>query len=216
MTSKKYSRGEPNQGVNFGYSSRLGYDACFIKDSISESVAPMKYRLDPNYMNNCSKCLSVFGPRPSMGGASYGVSTSVGDVQAQSQALVDIDSVLSNRNMIYSRCRDGEVNDIDVTKFPLQHARICNDFLDPIATHLTNPPQNYRGLSINRFFDLPKNPQANIFWNFAVNTQLEAKDNYRARIPRLQKFDPSLPVEVPGRAKPCYVVCPSLCNGTCN
>ena len=65
--------------------------------------------------------------------------------------------------------KDAQVNDIDVTKFQLQHARVCNDFLDPLATHLTNPPANYRGMSINRFYDLPKNPQANIFNNFLLN-----------------------------------------------
>jgi len=48
-------------------------------------------------------------------------------------------------------------------------------------------------MSVNRFFDLPKNPQANIFYDFAINTNLEAIDNYRERVPKLIKFDPALP-----------------------
>ena len=182
-----------NKGVNIGHSSRLGYDKCSIRDNINESVAPILYRLNPNQINNCNACLSVFGPRTSLGPNSYGVSSSVGHTTAASQDLVDVESILSNRNVIASKCKDGKVNDIDVTKFQLQHARVCNDFLDPVSTLLTNPPQNYRGMSINRFYDLPKHPQANIFWNFATNTKLEAKDNYRERVPRLISYDPSLP-----------------------
>jgi len=105
------------------------------------------------------------------------------------------------------------VNDIDVTKFSLQHARICNDFLDPIDTHLTHPPQNYRGMPINRFFNLPRHAQSNIFYDFAVNTKLEAKDNYRERIPRLRHYDHS-PPSIEGRNKPCRYSCQFNCPGT--
>lgn len=196
-----------NQGIFFGHSSRLGYDKCAYEDYLSESVAPSLYKLNPSQVNNCNSCLSVFGPRSGTGGNSYGVSTTVGHVTMPSQKLVDVESILSNRNVLNSKCKDGQVNDIDVTKFKLQHARICNDFLDPVATHLTNPPQNYRGMSINRFYDLPKDPQANIFYNFAVNSKLEAKDNYRERVPRLIRFDPALPREVKGRNKPCKYQC---------
>ena len=109
------------------------------------------------------------------------------------------------------------MNDIDVTQFKLQHARICNDFLDPLATHLTNPPSNYRGMSINRFHDLPKPAQANIFYDFAINTKLEAKDNFREKVPRLISYDPTLPAELRGRNKPCghknYSICP---GGRCS
>lgn len=201
-----------NQGIFFGHSSRLGYDKCAYDDYLSESVGPMLYNLNPLKINNCQGCLSVFGPRSSVGPASYGVSTTVGNVTAPSQQLVDLESILSNRNVLKSKCKDGQVNDIDVTKFKLQHARICNDFLNPVSTCLTNPPQNYRGMSINRFFDLPKNPQSPVFYDFAVNTKLEAKDNYRERVPRLIKYDPALPKELEGRVKPCKYNCPGRCG----
>lgn len=206
-----------NQGINQGHSSRLGYDACSISDDISESVSPLLYKMNPNQINNCNACLSVFGPRTSAGANSYGVSSIAGHTSAISQDLVDVESILSNRNVLASKCKDAQVNDIDVTQFQLQHARVCNDFLDPLATHLTNPPANYRGLAINRFHDLPKNPQANIFYNFAVNTKLEAKDNYRERVPRLIKYDPALPKELKGRNKPCKYHCYGNCpnNGEC-
>ncbi len=198
-----------SQGVNIGYSSRLNADACFIEDQITESVGPFLYRMNPTRINNCDACLSVFGPRSSGGAHSYGVSSTVGDVTAPSQALVDVESILSNRNVLQSRCKDGKVNKINVTKFPLKHPRVCNDFLDPVATHLTNPPQNYRGLSINRFYDLPKPPQENIYWDWSVNTQLEATDNYVPTAPRLWDPTAALPREVP--EKPCRTFVKTEC-----
>jgi len=200
-----------NQGVNIGHSSNSLYDRCAYDDYLSESVGPLLYRLNPNQINSCNACLSVFGPRSRSGPPSYGVSTTVGHTTSPSQDLVDVESILSNRNVIASRCKDGKVNDIDVTKFQLQHARVCNDFLDPIATHLADPPQNYRGMSINRFFNLPKNAQANIFYPFAINTKLESKDNYKPRIPRLINYDPTLPEELKGTQKPCVYKCPASC-----
>jgi hypothetical protein len=200
-----------NKGVFIGHSSRMMYDKCAYDDYLSESVGSLVYRVNPNQINSCNSCLSVFGPRPTNGPGSYGVSTTTGHVTAPSQKLVDVESILSNRNVIASRCKDGKVNDIDVTKFKLQHARTCNDFLDPISTHLTNPPQNYRGMTINRFFNLPKNPQANIFWDFGVNTKLEAKDNYHERVPRLIQYDPTLPEEFNGVNPPCKSNCASNC-----
>jgi hypothetical protein len=119
---------------------------------------------------------------------------------------------LSNRNVIASKCRDAEVNDIDVTKFHLQHARTCNDFLDPLATRLTDPAANYRGIPTTRFVDIHSNPQANIFWDFAINSQLEAKDNFRERVPYVRDNDPTLPVPLKGRNKPCRFQCYNDCT----
>ncbi len=203
-----------NQGVNIGHSSRLDYDHCAYDGYLQESTAPIMYRLNPNQINNCNACLSTFGPRTSSGARSFGVSSTVGHVTAPSQQLVDVESVLSNRNVIASKCKDGRVNDIDVTKFQLQHARTCNSFLDPLATHLTNPPANYRGMAINRFFNLIKPAQANIFYGQEINSKLEAKDNYRERVSRLIDYDPTLPVDEQGREPDCFwnLNCP---NGRC-
>lgn len=201
-----------NRGIQFGHSSRTGYDKCFLEDDIAQSVSPLLYRLNPNQINNCQACLSVFGPRAGHNG--YGDSTTVGHTTAPAQDLVDVESILSNRNVIASRCKDGKVNDIDVTKFKLQHARVCNDFLDPIASHLTNPPQNYREMAINRFYDLDRPIQNAIFWNYSVNTQLEAIDNYAERIPFLKNYDPTLPREYKGNNPSCKYPTTSHCPGT--
>lgn len=194
-----------NTGINIGISSRLDYDQCYIDDSIYESTGPLQYQLSPDKIYNCNGCVSRFGPRPSAG-TNYASSTINGSSAAVSQGLVDLESVLTNRNVKQSKCRNGRVNNIDVTKIPLQHAPICNNFLDPISSHLTNPPQNYRGISVNRFYDLRKDPQANIFYDQAANTRLEAKDNYVERVPRILP-DLAQPVERKGPIANCRVVC---------
>lgn len=185
----------PSQ-IQFGHSSKLIYDQNAYADKLSESVAPVAYKLNPNQIASCSACLSTQGPRSSLGAHSFGVSAASLQNPAPLLQLVDVDSILSSRNVLQSKTKSGRVNPIDVSKFKLQHPRICNSFLDPLATHLTNPPQNYRGMSINRFYNLHKPAQANIFYDFAINTKLEAIDNYRERIPRIIKYDPTLPAEL--------------------
>ncbi|MBA42400.1 MAG: hypothetical protein CMF62_00135 [Magnetococcales bacterium] len=193
-----------NDGVNIGHSSRLDYDKCAYEDRLEESVGPLLYRLNPHYINNCDACLSTFGPRAGHNG--FGVSTTVGHTTAPAQDVVDVESVLKNLNVLQSKCKDGKVNDIDVTRFTLNHARTCNDFLDPTASRLTNPATNYRGMSINRFHDLPKPAQANPRINpyhRAENTKNTMRDNYRMRVPNLIAFDPALPKELRGQNPPC-------------
>ncbi len=51
-------------------------------------------------------------------------------------------------------------------------------------------------MSINRFYDLNLNPQKNIFYNWAVNSQLEATDNYDNPYPYFLSMDESLPVSI--------------------
>lgn len=184
-----------------GYSSRAKYDKCYNDEQIERSVGPLLYKLNPHQINNCNSCLSVFGPRSS-GGTSrgvqgYGDSTATNrNITAPAQQLVDVDSVLSNRNVIKSRCKDGDVNDIDVTKFKLQHARVCNDFLNPVSSLLSIPRGDYREMGLSRFYDLPTDPQLPIYYPIAINTHLEAIDNYTIHVPALLKYDPVMPREL--------------------
>ncbi len=169
--------------LNIGHSSRLGYDTCAYNDRLDESVGPLGYRLDPNQQENCNQCLSTLGPRSSYMG--QGVSTLDGKTIAASQKLVNLESILSNRNVKTSKCRRDNVNPIDVTKFETKHFGECNDYLDPLSSRLTLPAFNYRELALNRFHNLDRNPQLNIFYDFSINTKLEAKDNYTIDIPKM-------------------------------
>lgn len=194
--------------VNFGHSSKLQYDECYYEDRVKESTSPMKYRLNENYSHNCNSCLSTMGPRSGYMGV--GVSTTVGHPQATAQYVTDTESILKNLNVKSSRCKTGKVNDIDITKFKLKHAPVCNKYLDPIASRLSYPAATYRDMAVNRFYDLPLDPQANIFWDFSTNSRLEAKDNFMESLPKPMK-DNSLPVEAKGKIKPCKVSCDATC-----
>lgn len=196
--------------MNIGYSSRLGYDKCAYDDKLEESTNPLLYRLYPGYVQSCNDCLSTLGPRAGHNGVS--ASTTVGYPLATAQQLTDVESILSNRNMKKSKCRKYGSNDVDVSKIPLQHARICGDYLNPQSSLLSHPVYNYREIAINRFYDLDRNPQAPIFWNFAENTRLEAKDNYNPEVPYINEVDEVLPRELKGKASGCkYNQCNTYC-----
>ncbi|ARF10587.1 hypothetical protein Hokovirus_2_114 [Hokovirus HKV1] len=172
-----------NNSVFYGNSTKLIYDEDYYNDKIRQSTAVGNYNLDTNYVNNCQRCLSTLGPRTKQGPLSAGVS----DVKPYSVPNfgnnVDIESILTNRNMPASKSSNGKLNPINVTNFRTYNLPTCGHFLDPVSTHLTNPPLNYKGISTNRFYDLNRNPQANIFWDFSVNTQLEIKDNFYEKMP---------------------------------
>ena len=164
--------------MNIGYSSLLPYDECAYRTKTQISTDPMIYKLDTNQIWNCKQCFSGFGPIPSYMG--NGVSTIIGQPVATSQYLTDIDSILSNRNVVISKCRTGNVNPLNPTKLSQKDLGNCkHKYLDPVTSRLTNPAFNYREAPIDRFYNLNQNPQDNIFWNFAVNTDLEMKDNFK-------------------------------------
>lgn len=194
--------------VNIGHSSRLPYDGCAYKDRLYESTGPLGYKLDANQIHNCTTCLSTLGPRSSYMGE--GVSTTVGTPVATSQKLVDVESVLKNLNVPTSKCKVGNVNNINLSKVKLQNPRLCNKFLDPLSSRLTFPASTYRDMAINRFYNLPTDPQSPIFWNFEIDSRLEAKDNFIWQLPTV-RGDASLPTEIKGRVPPCRTPCAGFC-----
>lgn len=170
-----------NTSIFYGNSSRLKYDQEYYNDYLEQTTAPGNYNLDSNFVDNCQRCLPKFGPRTSQGALSFGVSTPGPYTVPNFSNTVDVESILTNRNV--QATKNGTVNPIGINNIPVVNAKICSNFLDPISTHLTNPAINYKGLPINRFYDLNRNPQKNIYWDNARITQLETKDNYMERIP---------------------------------
>lgn len=176
--------------MNIGYSSKLKYDLKSYPEKLEESVAGANYRLQEYQNYNENACLATFGPR-----SKFGASTIKSNQPALSQQLVDIESILSKRNMKLSKERNAEVNNIDVTKFKLKHQQICRSELDSESSRLSHPAFNYKESPQNRFYNLPRNPQANIFYDFSINTSLEEKDNFIPKMPSLVDVKKSLPVE---------------------
>jgi hypothetical protein len=179
--------------MNIGHSSKLQYDSCFYPDRVSETVSPGEYRLQEYSTYNQDSCFAPFGVRSSFNGA--GVSTVAQMGPAMAQRLVDVDSNLSNRHLPQSRCREGRVNLTDVSKLKNSDRPNCNSKLAPEYSHITSTPKNFRDVQINRFYNLKKNPQDPIFYDFAINTTLEAKDNYVPIGPRVLEQQAVFPVE---------------------
>jgi hypothetical protein len=181
--------------MNIGHSSRLSYDKDVYPDRLSESVGPLAYRLNTDQIYNCNSCLSTLGPRSAGAGRGQDVSKVLQTKVAPAQELVDVESILHNLNVKNSKAKSGKVNPIDVTKFKNIDMKICGNFLNPESTRLSHPSANYRDMRVNRFYNLPKDPQANIYWDNAANTSLEEKDNFVIRIPQLWENTNKIPVK---------------------
>lgn len=198
--------------MNIGISSRLGYDEPAYTDRIKESVSPMIYNLEPIKYTHEKSCVSTLGPRSGYNGV--GVSTVCEGRTLPIPDLTDLESILTNRNIPLSKAGMGNTNMLDVNSVKLNHINECDTYLNTEPTMLTYPPRTFRGMSINRFIDLPRNPQAVIFWDNSVNTTLEAKDNYKTKIPTVKNYDPALPKEIVGShdSKNCMYKCSASCN----
>lgn len=182
--------------MNIGHSSLLPYDECAYNDQIKKSTDPLIYNLDPTKIWNKNQCLSTLGPRPGIMG--NGVSTISGHPIATSQYLTDVESVLTNRNVPTSKCRNGQLNPINVANVSpklLNHLNGCSNYLDPVNSRLTHPAFNYKEAPINRFYNLNQNPQLPLFWNFSINTKNEAKDNFTFVFDKNKVYDPTVPIE---------------------
>ena len=172
-----------NSQQNIGYSSKLNYDLCSYNQKIKNSTSHLNYIFDTNKLKNCNECLPSYGINTYNGGSGSIYSHVSSDSVLQD--LVEIDSILKNRNFKKNKCSD--VNPINVLNIETKKINICDKKINPKYTKLT-PKQYYKETAINRFYDLDRNPQNNIFWNFEINSKLEAKDNYfNDDLPKLNK-----------------------------
>ena len=162
--------------MQVGYFSRTPYDKSVYTEDVYQSTSPYEYIMNTDRIHNNNGCLNKYGPISGLMGA--GVNSPTGDVIAASQANVDIDSIMSNRNVSLSRARIAKVNQVDVKKIKTQAPPICMQGVDSFHSRMNDPPMFYRGASINRFIDPLFDPQANIYYNEAIHTRLEAKDNF--------------------------------------
>ena len=90
-------------------STRKKYDDCSTDLYYKQSTGPLSYRLLPDFVNNCQKCYTDYGPR----GQDMNVSV------IRNENLIDVDSLLTNRTKIASDCKDGLVNHIELYVLPI-------------------------------------------------------------------------------------------------
>jgi hypothetical protein len=192
MANKDYAV----KGLEIGEFTRLPYDNdTTYLDKQFISVGTGNYRLSEDNMYNEKACLSTLGPRYSrMGPCNATIEKLQG--KAYAQELVDLESIFTNRNVLTSKARTAHLNPINPT---LETAKYqtpeCGKFLIPEYSRLQDPPCNYRDTGINRFYNPIRDLQKNIFWNFAVDTRLEVKDNVKLerRVPWKDIAQPPVP-----------------------
>jgi len=164
--------------MEIGQFTRLPYTDDAYEDKQFISVGTGNYRVDPSNMYNEQYCLSTDGPRYTHMGPTNSTQNKLTG-KAFSQELVDLESILTNRNVPTSKARTGHLNPINPTKdTTLYNTPECGRQLIPEYSKLQDPPCNYRDMGINRFYNPVRDLQQNIFYDFAVNTRLEVKDNY--------------------------------------
>lgn len=192
--------------MQIGHFSRKQYDSCYLPDRNQQSTQPANYLLNTNRIYNCNRCLSTLGPRSTYNG--HGVSTTGQTRYAESQDLVDTESLLSDRGSDQSRCKKGGVNNNfkNASQMKMYDTKECNCVLNPNSTRLSHPSSNYRDVEMNRFHNLQHDPQENIFEPFAKNTHLETIDNFKPTVPKLWGENMT-PKTILGKGKNCQYGC---------
>lgn len=174
-----------------GYYTRKPYDQCYNIEFINQQVNPCKYRIEPNYGENNSRCQTVNGPRSNK-------KRSTGEL-GNTDAIyrTDIESQLFNLDIPDSRCvtmktmKEKNERLAKVAANKNIEYNMCNKIEDINYTRLDNPANNLRSVYINRY-DFPIiDPTEFVYYGitgtsqinnnrFGENSQLTAKDNISA------------------------------------
>lgn len=170
---------------------RLTYDECYINEETKQSIMPGEYKLYYGQNVNEKSCHSLNGPRSNRtGNSSENASNNL-------EERTEIESLLSNRDLPASKCTGNRTME-DKRKAiarRLNQSVECNNSLHPDYSRLSQPMDNFRGLStINLQMNFPIiPPQENVFYGhnittlenqgmnsrFGNSTRLESKDDYR-------------------------------------
>lgn len=145
------------------YSNKYSYD-----EHSNFSNSTYQYQMDPNRYYNLNNPLY----------ANPGTIT-------RPNNIVNVETFLSNRTIKHSKNRDHNINIVNTNKVPAPKQYNYNDTLPSISTHLQVQHPPTREQFVNRFDPLLSNPQRNIYWNRSTMTQLEAKDNYQVKLPKI-------------------------------
>ena len=200
-----------------GQFTGLIYDNDVTNQRVKQSTGSLNYRLDPLAVNNCYPC---YEPRGLPGsGNNYRVSD-----------IIDTDTFLRQNNGNKYRSftsynpRNNSCDDLippeAFDSFDSNYERVqpkprhmglrdCpTDALESVSTRLMDPAFNIKGMGPKDMrFEYPlHDPQCNIFEDFQINTRLEAKDNHRAKWPKMIDQTPFFPVERKNRYKNCTVM----------
>ena len=173
--------------------NRLKYDVSVQNLDNVTAQKSCKYHLD----NPVSK-KACYQANPRIIGQKGGVSLNKNSLWRFYAGPVDIESELKNLNRSASKNPKAQYNPL---KDKCRDSKKCvvnmpNCYFPTNDTRLNNPSSNLRGININRFNPLCKNPQDNVFFPGTKNTstRLQSKDNYKQKLPtpRINSLDPNM------------------------
>lgn len=174
--------------MNIGYFSRLPYDKKTYEEKVVQSTTPLQHMTSDYQIYNKDRCMPEVGRNMAYMG--HGVSTTNQTRAAEAQDLVDFESQLTNRTIKGKR---DLVNPMDVTQYKLYDAEMCKPQV--MYSRFSHPTNNYKSVAIDRFYNTIHDPQENIFYDFSINSRLEATDNYKMEVPELWNQDEVFPTE---------------------
>jgi hypothetical protein len=157
--------------MHSGQHSKLLYDDETYSDYVKTTTRPLDYKINKQWASHTTQCMNELGGNTRAG-----------------KKNVDIESELTNRNVRASKTKRDGINPQNITrKMDYLGAccqQICQDDMNNQQSRLDYPSGTHRELSINRFYKLPNDMQQHIWWDRPINTQLEARDNFKERMPR--------------------------------
>lgn len=171
-----------NADPNRNY-TRIKYDNCNYDRALRQSMAPVNYRLYVGQSVNQESCHAVDGTRANINNRSGELHNTT--VNGRNH-FVDVETSLQGRNNPAGECSEFWENPLTMESYKdFRNTSIlasnCSDFLTPNNTRIIDPSSTGKELRLDDalvFDHLPINPQANVYWNCGLNSQLAAKDTY--------------------------------------
>lgn len=179
-----------------GQFTGLKYDPAAYSEAVNRSTNQLTYRLDPNYVINCGRCI------PNIGTSQFN--------KPELNNKIDVDSILRGYTKIKSKSNQEKLPD-SIKSYNITPLPSCDSKMEPIYTRYDHPVQDVKGKQVDdlRLSYPLHDPQCNIFERFDVDTRLQAKDNHRANWQMPMDQSGLLPTEKLGKNKrlECHTSC---------
>ena len=171
-----------------GCNTRMIYDKQAFQERIEQSKKPGSYKLLDDQNSNKGACFAVNGPRSTR----FHASTEI--PQFRRDDRVEIESLLTGRsfkNAKYMQGRTVGERNKTLMKFKGQVQKECDNIRNETSTRLNNSVIDLKEVDITNYhMDFPIiNPKEYVFYGnnknvgdnqrFGVNTQLQARDNFK-------------------------------------
>lgn len=171
-----------------GCNTRMIYDKQAFQERIEQSKKPGSYKLNEQQNSNDKACFASNGPRSTR----FYASNEIPEFRRADR--VEIESLLTGRSFKNAKYMNGRTvgeRNKSLSKFKGKVQKECGNISNITSTRLDNPAMDVREVDITNYhMDFPIiNPKEYVFYGnnkntrdsqrFGVNTQLQARDNFK-------------------------------------